>query len=489
MSQIVCARVRRWSAGASFLASFSYCLKSAPTSRWSSVSRSTASASRIVLRRGVLAPSSRPWAASACARVVVRDFFARRRRVGPLHRRRRRLRAATTPRRRATCELPADADAARADADFFAAEPLVARTSRCAWPRPTSALRGAALLRRRVLADRVFAGRRPCEQRLARRRCALRLRVGHLVGLALVQALAVGRAALGLVVSHRLFSSVGGRIAIDAPVRSTVANHRSAAARAAKRPTPAAHAGARRIARDEKRPTVALDAGARRATAGGALPARRPVVTRPLRRCARRRRWRRLAGRLIGVLGFKAMPRISAAERGKPERAAVVVRGTLGELLAPAAPSRRPSCRRRRCRAASPREVSVRSGRPRVTRPAPTVATSSASPATRPQSHGDGSFDVRMPMPVPISRRPKTRVMRRHVRRAGDARQPSRHRQLGQAEADAEPAEGARGRRASARRAGWAGHGKADARLWCSWVLLDAGASVDAVRGARLMAS
>ena len=34
------------------------------------------------------------------------------------------------------------------------------------------------------------------------------------------------------------------------------------------------------------------------------------------------------------------------------------------------------------------------------------VAMSSASPATRPHSHGDGSFEVRMPIPVPISRRP-----------------------------------------------------------------------------------
>src|SRR4051794_28928186 len=48
MLQMVPASSRRSSAPASFLASFSYFLNSAETSRWSSVRRSTASASRIV---------------------------------------------------------------------------------------------------------------------------------------------------------------------------------------------------------------------------------------------------------------------------------------------------------------------------------------------------------------------------------------------------------------------------------------------------------
>src|SRR4051812_20313654 len=39
----------------------------------------------------------------------------------------------------------------------------------------------------------------------------------------------------------------------------------------------------------------------------------------------------------------------------------------------------------------------------------PSVVTSSASPATRPHSHGVGSFDARMPMPVAISRMPYIR--------------------------------------------------------------------------------
>ena len=41
------------------------------------------------------------------------------------------------------------------------------------------------------------------EQRLALGRCPIRLRVGHLVGFALVETLAVGRASPGRVVSHR----------------------------------------------------------------------------------------------------------------------------------------------------------------------------------------------------------------------------------------------------------------------------------------------
>jgi hypothetical protein len=48
MAQTVCASARRSSAEASLSASFSYFLNSADTSRWSSVSRSTASASFIV---------------------------------------------------------------------------------------------------------------------------------------------------------------------------------------------------------------------------------------------------------------------------------------------------------------------------------------------------------------------------------------------------------------------------------------------------------
>src|SRR5215203_4483195 len=75
MSQIVRARVRRWSAGASFLASFSYCLNSPSTSRWSSVSRSTASASRIVFG-AVFSAVFSALGGFGVARVVVRDFFA-----------------------------------------------------------------------------------------------------------------------------------------------------------------------------------------------------------------------------------------------------------------------------------------------------------------------------------------------------------------------------------------------------------------------------
>ena len=59
MPQIVAASERRSSAGAFFLASFSYCLKSAETFRWSSVRRSTASAVFIV-RGAVFSPVFSP---------------------------------------------------------------------------------------------------------------------------------------------------------------------------------------------------------------------------------------------------------------------------------------------------------------------------------------------------------------------------------------------------------------------------------------------
>ena len=48
MAQISPASVCRWPAGAFFFASFSYCLNSAETCRWSSVRRSIASAVFIV---------------------------------------------------------------------------------------------------------------------------------------------------------------------------------------------------------------------------------------------------------------------------------------------------------------------------------------------------------------------------------------------------------------------------------------------------------
>src|SRR6187402_2895829 len=71
---MVRASACRSSTGASLLASFSYFLNSAPTSRWSSVSRSTASASRIVFG-AVFSAVFSAFGGFGVARVVGRACF------------------------------------------------------------------------------------------------------------------------------------------------------------------------------------------------------------------------------------------------------------------------------------------------------------------------------------------------------------------------------------------------------------------------------
>ena len=197
IAQIVCARARRCSApGASFLASLSYCLKSADLEVV--VGQQVDGVGLLHrLRRGVLAVFS-AFGGFGVARVVVRDFFA----AG----------AALVRFIAGDADLAREAEEPR-DVDLPAADEAPLDDLACARARGRRGARRAAA-RRRLL--RRGLGR--LLRRLRRRALRpLRLRIRHFVGFALVQALVVGRAPLRLVVSHHC-SSVGGRIAIDAPV-------------------------------------------------------------------------------------------------------------------------------------------------------------------------------------------------------------------------------------------------------------------------------